>query len=79
MAGAPLVANSFAKGAKEPLTLRHLVQVPPKVNPETPDVFAVVMIHKRQFKVVKDDLVMTARMPDVDIGTIITLDKVSCV
>lgn len=45
-------------------------------DPSAPDKYAVVMVAKVQHKVVAGDIIMVHKLPNVDIGTMITLDRV---
>lgn len=56
-------------------------QIPPARLPNystesSPDKYAVVMVAKVQHKVVVGDVIMVHRLPDVEIGTMITLNRV---
>lgn len=77
--GAPVVERVLAREAGNslpPLVLSHAKGPVPPQPGLAPTAFAVVMVAKRQFKVVPGDELHVASIPDVDVGEVITLDKV---
>ncbi|PJF20057.1 Aconitate hydratase [Paramicrosporidium saccamoebae] len=76
---APVSASVSATGSRKKTEKPPVLPIRDalgRIQSQQPSVYAKLLIHNFPFSVVRTDFIVTHRMPDVQVGDVITLDEV---